>query len=224
MQVLNKYEKEQLVIRLHQEGKTIREIASAAHMSFSDISNIIWIADGRANDIKISNKSKATQALFLFKSGKKPIDVAIELDLSVNEVHDLQQEFWALNRLGELALVYYEIRNYLDLFLKLYHTLKENKSVTQKDIGKLLRYAVYDLPTLENRIQALTSDAIDMEWRKKRLRDEVVKLSSSTQYLKKSLHWYEIEIKEKKEIISNLDRQLNQKSDALEKLATLANK
>ena len=26
MQVLNKYDKEQLVIRLHQEGKTIREV------------------------------------------------------------------------------------------------------------------------------------------------------------------------------------------------------
>ena len=59
-----------------------------------------------------------------------------------------------------------------------------------------------------------------MEWRKKRLRDEVVKLSSSTQYLRKSLHWYEMEIEEKKEIISNLNRQLNHKSDALEKLAT----
>jgi hypothetical protein len=136
MQVLNKYEKEQLVIRLHQEGKTIREIASAAHMSFSDISNIIGKVDGRTNDIKISNKSKATQALFLFKSGKKPIDVAIELDLSINEVHDLQQEFWALNQLGELALIYYEIRNHLDLFLNLYHTLKKNKLITQKDIGR----------------------------------------------------------------------------------------
>ena len=222
--LLNKYDKENLVIKLHQEGKTIREIASAAHMSFSDISNIIGKVDGRTNDIKISNKSKATQALFLFKSGKKPIDVAIELDLSVNEVHDLQQEFWALIRLGELALVYYEIRNYLDLFLKLFHTLKKNKSITQKDIGRLLKYAVYDFPTLENKIQTLTCDAIDMEWRKKRLRDEVAKLSSTTQYLKKSLHWYEREIGEKKEITSNLDRQLDQKSDALEKLATLPDK
>jgi hypothetical protein len=224
MQVLNKYDKENLVIKLHQEGKTMREIASAAHMSFSDISNIIGKVDGRTNDIKISNKSKATQALFLFKSGKKPIDVAIELDLSVNEVHDLQQEFWALNQLGELALIYYEIRNYLDLFLTLFHTLKKNKSITQKDIGRLLRYAVYDLPTLENRIQTLTSGAIDMGWRKKRLCDEVAILSSSIQNLKKSLHWYEMEIEEKKEIMSNLDRQLDQKSDALEKLATLPDK
>jgi hypothetical protein len=88
MQVLNKYDKENLVIKLHQEGKTIREIASAAHMSFSDISNIIGKVDGRTNDIKISNKSKATQALFLFKSGKKPIDVAIELDISAKKTSE----------------------------------------------------------------------------------------------------------------------------------------
>jgi hypothetical protein len=200
MQVLNKYDKENLVIKLHQEGKTIREIASAAHMSFSDISNIIGKVDGRTNDIKISNKSKATQALFLFKSGKKPIDVAIELDISAREIEDILQEYWVLIGLDELALVYYEIRNYLDLFLKLFHTLKKNKTISQKDVGILLRYVVYDLPTLENKIQTLASDAIDMEWRKKQLRDEVAKLSSSTQYLKKSVHWYEMEIEEKKRL------------------------
>jgi hypothetical protein len=225
--LLNKKEKEQLVIQLYHEGKTVRDIASAAHVSFSEIGRIVKKLDGSTsdeNDINLSNKSKATQAMNLFKSGKKPIEVAIELDISAREIEDILQEYWVLIGLDELALVYYEIRNYLDLFLKLYHALKKNKSITQKDIGRLLKYAVYDLPTLENKIQTLTSDAIDMEWRKKRLRDEVVKLSSCTQYLRKSLYWYEMEIKEKKEIISNLDRQLSQKSDVLEKLAALPNK
>jgi hypothetical protein len=34
-------------------------------------------------------------------------------------------------------------------------------------------------------------------------------------HLEKSLNWYKIEIKQKKEILSNLDQQLNHKSDAL---------
>jgi lipopolysaccharide biosynthesis protein len=81
MQVLNKYDKEQLVIELHSQGKTIREIASAAHLSFTDIGKIIRKIDGRNNDdVDLKNKTKTTQALHLFKSGKKPIDVAIELD------------------------------------------------------------------------------------------------------------------------------------------------
>jgi hypothetical protein len=81
MQVLNKRDKQQLVIKQHQEGKTMREIASAAHMSFSDIKKIIQSVTGEVDEVDLSNKSKSTQALYLFKNGKKPIEVAIELDL-----------------------------------------------------------------------------------------------------------------------------------------------
>ncbi|HZD34689.1 MAG TPA: hypothetical protein VE130_05750 [Nitrososphaeraceae archaeon] len=37
MQVLNKFEKGELVVKMHQEGKTLRDIAAAAHLSFGDI-------------------------------------------------------------------------------------------------------------------------------------------------------------------------------------------
>jgi hypothetical protein len=58
MQVLlNKKEKEQLVITLHQEGKTIRSIAQQVHMSFKDIGAIIKRVDGRQTDINILAKS-----------------------------------------------------------------------------------------------------------------------------------------------------------------------
>jgi predicted nucleic acid-binding Zn-ribbon protein len=60
-----------------------------------------------------------------------------------------------------------------------------------------------------------------MEWRKERLRDEIVILSSSISQLKKSLNRYEREIEEKKQIILNLNRQLSQKSDALEDKLTI---
>ena len=162
--------------------------------------------------------------MFLFKSGKKPIDVAIELDISAGEIEDILQEYWVLNQLDELALVYYEIRNHLDLFLKIFHILKKNKSINQRDMGRLIRYAIYDLPSLEIRIQKLTNDTIDMEWKKKQSRDEIAILNSSISQLKKSLNRYKIEIEDKKQIISNLNRQLNQKSNALEELSPLVNK
>ena len=101
MQVLNKYDKEQLVIKLHQEGKTIREIASAAHISLTDIGTIIRRIDGGDNDDTvetkdIKKKSRETKALYLFSNGKKPIDVAMELDLSASEVHDMLEEYLGL--------------------------------------------------------------------------------------------------------------------------------
>ena len=52
--------------------------------------------------------------MYLFKSGKKPLEVAIDLDISASEIEDILQEYWVLNQLDELALVYYEIRNDLD--------------------------------------------------------------------------------------------------------------
>ena len=90
------------------------EIASAAHMSFGDIGKIIKKVDGRANDendIDLDNKSRETKVLWLFENGKRPIDVAIGLDIPYDEVTDLQQEYWTLNQLYELPLAYQELKN-----------------------------------------------------------------------------------------------------------------
>jgi len=139
-------------------------------MSFGDISNIIRKVDGRANDIKTSNKSKATQALYLFEHGKKPIDVAIELDIPFSHVEELQEEFWALKELYDLAFVYLEIKNNLTSFLKLYKLLKQNKMLGEKHISKLLEFAV-DLSLMESKTRRLRSEIIDLEIKKKDLKD-----------------------------------------------------
>ena len=55
-----------------------------------------------------------------------------------------------------------------------------------------------------------------MEWRKRQSEDEIAILSSSISQLGKSLNRYKIEIEDKKEIVANLNRQLNQKSYVLE--------
>jgi hypothetical protein len=179
LQVLNRGDKEQLVIKLHQEGKTIHEIASVAHLSFSDIGSIIRRADGHDKDGDIetkdlNDKSPDTKALWLFANGKKPIDVAIELDLSASEVHEMQEEFWALNQLHELALVYDEIRTFLPSFLKLFHCLKNNKMLSEKHISYVLRYVVNDLPRLTDRLQCLSNDIINLEGQKRNLLDKLI--------------------------------------------------
>ena len=56
--ILNKKEKEELVVKLHQENKTIRQIAEIVHISFKDIGAIIKRIDGQPDDedIDLSNK------------------------------------------------------------------------------------------------------------------------------------------------------------------------
>jgi hypothetical protein len=178
--VLNRRDKEQLVIKLHQEGKTIRDIALAAHLSFSDIGAIIRKIDGRNSDdgvedkIDIKNKTSETKALFLFANGKKPIDVAIELDLSASEVQNMLVEFWTLNDLHELVFGYDEIKSYLPSFLKLFHCLKERRMLDEKHISKFLRYANYDLSDLANRVECLSNEIINLEGQKRSLMNKVI--------------------------------------------------
>ena len=190
--VLNRRDKELLVIKLHQEGKTIRDIASVAHMSFGDIGKIINRIDGDNDDrveakIDIKNKSKATQALFLLSCGKRPIEVAVELDLTASEVHDIQEEYWVLNDVYELAFVYSKSKSYLPSFLKLFNCLKERPMLDEKNISKFLRYANYDLTDLENRVQGLSNEIIKLEGQKRNLMNKVILWSAQLSDLGKAI-------------------------------------
>lgn len=79
---LNKFEKEKRVIELHNQGKTIRDIAQEKHMSFKDIGRIIKRYEKQqaaiASKEKLKNDSSnikkkppiTTQAFKLFHEGK----------------------------------------------------------------------------------------------------------------------------------------------------------
>ena len=77
---MNLEEKKNLVIQLHEEGKTQREIAQIAHMSIRDISKIIRKVNGITEE-----KSVETRALDLFYKGQKPIEAAVELNLNASK-------------------------------------------------------------------------------------------------------------------------------------------
>jgi hypothetical protein len=209
--VLNKQEKEQLVVKLYQEGKPIREIAQQAHLSFGTIGKIIRRINSREGEIMpndLSGKSKETQALSLFLQGKRPVDVAIELDLSSNEVENILQEFWALNQLHELAFAYSEIKTFLPSFLKLFHLLKDRKMLNEKYLLEFLKYVGQDIPELTYRLQQLANEVIDLESKKRQSIDALAQLSDT-------LSWYHRNIKLSKQILSESDKKINQKQCAL---------
>jgi hypothetical protein len=178
--ILNRRDKEQLVIELYSQGKTIREIAATAHLSFSEIGSIIRKIDGRESEDEIAgnkdvkNKSRETKALWLFSNRKKPIEVAVELDLTATEVHDIQEEYWALNDLHELALVYDEIKAYLPSFLQLFRCLKKTKMLSEKQISNILKYIGDDLPKLTDRVHCLHNDIINLEDKKRDTMNQLI--------------------------------------------------
>jgi transposase len=103
--ILNKFEKEKRVIELHLEGKTIRDIAKEIHMGFKDIGRRIKTyekqqaaiaskekSEGDSSHIK-KKLSKSSQAIKLFREGKKLTDVAIELEIPARKAVKLWTHF-----------------------------------------------------------------------------------------------------------------------------------
>jgi len=93
---LNKFQKRDLVIKLHKEGKTYSQIASLAHVSVRDIKPIIMRyerslksktkSDDQAKPIK--KISKSSKAYNLLLQGITPVEIAIELNLTFEETRE----------------------------------------------------------------------------------------------------------------------------------------
>jgi predicted transcriptional regulator len=137
--VNNRSQKEQCVIELYEQGKTIREIAEDVHMSFATIISIIKKHTGEDKD-KEKTISKDTQAIKLFSQGKTPVDVVVELDLSPDEASRIYREFWKLKGLHQLDATYEEIKNDMPSSLRLFRMMKK-EGFAEKDILELLKHS-----------------------------------------------------------------------------------
>ena len=129
-------ERERKVIELYNQGKSTRDIAKELRMSLRDISIILkkhGVNHGLAmiddidddNKKSHSNNEKATQTYRLFSEGRKPVQVAIELNLREGQVNKFFREFWKLKRQYRLYEIYQQIEPYLESFLKLHKALKK---------------------------------------------------------------------------------------------------
>jgi hypothetical protein len=130
---LNKFEKEKKVIELHKEGLTIHEISQVVHMAFRDIGKIIKRYREDTDENKKLQKKISTEALTLFHQGKKPIEVAISLELGCEETEKIYQEYWRLNNLYTLESIYQELKEEgFSSFIDTYHKFEsENRSPEQ---------------------------------------------------------------------------------------------
>jgi hypothetical protein len=169
--MLSRTEREQRVIELHGQGKTIREIAQDVHMSFGDKGSIVRKVTGSVednnnnNNIPLTTLSKDSQAFALFSDGKKPIEVAIKLDLGADVVDRLYQQFWRLEGLYQLNLVYKEIRRYLPSFLKLFKIMKQQRMMSEQDVVEGLKFGK-QLPQLKDQFELLVEEINNLEYKK----------------------------------------------------------
>ena len=175
---MNREQKEQYVIQLWKEGKTIREIAELVHMSFRDIGAItnkvkLEAAGERGQleeDGDIKSKSKTTQAIKLFSEGNSPVEVAIKLDLPTDQVLAIYREFWDLEGMYGLAQICeeakYDVRDLLRL-----HRIVEALGMEKHDIISAFELIKHNqLENLQWKAGYLKSEITRLEWEKRKSR------------------------------------------------------
>ena len=171
---LNQHQKKALVIQLYEQGKTRRQIAEVAHMSFKDIADVIKRHTGEDSDSdEKPEKSKDARAFELFLLGKQSVEVAIELDMSADKVEELHVQYWRLSKLDALETLYHEVKYSLSLLLQLFKILKNEGITKDKDIHDLIELTNCSLPSLRNRHEDLLNQVRALQSEKVVLINEI---------------------------------------------------
>jgi transposase len=87
--------KKRVIDLYYNQGKTTREIAKIERMSIRDISSILKEEESRRQKYKDQQQQEETssKAYELFSDGRKPVEIAIELNLREPEATKLYREY-----------------------------------------------------------------------------------------------------------------------------------
>ena len=168
MTILTRLERERLVIELYNQGKTYREISKEARISPRDIGVILnkvieakKTIEGSKEEQDDSKENQRQQQLSLsaqaykfFSEGKTPLEVAIELNLKESDATKFCKEYWNLKQLHSLNMVYEEIKDDIESFLRLYKLAKA-KGVGVRQVIHLLKIANNNLSEIKWRYERL---------------------------------------------------------------------
>ena len=179
MSILTQEQKKDLVLKLLEEEYTYREIQKIAHVSPAFITKVKKELLGE--DYVFKNQptkiSKNTQAISLISNGKKPMEIALTLNLDSNGVNKAYSDYFRLNNLDKFAdLINPENSEKFNLLLMVTDILK-HKGITDTDsISEILT----KIKNLEN-LQEQTKHTRSV---KSVLENEIVKLQSLVNELK----------------------------------------
>ena len=185
MNILDQKQKKELVIKLLKEGKTYREIQRIAHVGPDFIVQVKREAFG--DDYVFENprtkSSKNTQAISLIQEGKKPMQIALDLDIDSTKVNKAIVDHLRLDKLDRFAiLLNQENVEKLDLILMIANIFHTKGIIEKHEISHILKQ-VKDLETLQKQINTATNV-------KSILIYETTKLQDKENNLKKNIKIY----------------------------------
>ncbi len=148
---------EELIVRLHKEGKTIREISKVVHKNFTYIGAVLR---RRFPEEYVNNNSTTrnieTQAVDLFYKGKGPIYVVRKLNIKIEEAKKLYSDYLDATNYHTLIQVYKEVGETLPIFLKLFFKMRE-ANVNVENVAKVVEL-VDKIPHIENQYKEVSDN------------------------------------------------------------------
>jgi transposase len=221
MPILTRQERERLVRMLYSQGKNIREIAKEARMSFRDIGVILnkvmeqeneglkeVIKQQDNNNIDAAKEkekelSPSTQAYKLFSEDKTPLEVSIALNLRESEATKFYKEYWNLKQLHTLNMVYEEVKDDIEPFLRLFKVAKA-KGMGIQQVIDILKIANNDLPAIEERFKSLRNDVSMLQSQKHTCERNLYQLNNQIATTSGILNSIRISCERKRKEIENL--------------------
>ena len=172
------------------QHKTYAEIAEIEHISPRDIHAIVKEEKDRRLQYQHQQQQEeiSSKAYKLFSEGKKPVEVAIALNLREPEATKYYREYWRLKRLDKLIFIYKETNGKLGPFLKIYRLIKE-KGMSIDQVVNAVDIAIHKLPYMESLYE--------------QLKEQVDKMQRTRQQSENYLHNLKEEIASSKELLNS---------------------
>jgi predicted transcriptional regulator len=183
---ISREEKERRIIDLYyNRGKTIRDIIKELRVSPNYVSAILKREEEKNNNIVTNNQQQSSSALAanayeLFSKDKRPVEVAVSLNILEPEVTRMFIEYCRLRRLHKFYLAYKELGDEgIGYFVKLYKLAKKEGWGIEK-VVHVVDIAGDKLPYMESLYG--------------QVKDEVDKMQRTIQHLSNDIHALEYKI------------------------------
>ena len=212
-------DKERYIADYLERGYTYPQIMKECHVSPVTISKVRKAMLGYTADDKLQQReqiSKETQALKLFNEGKKPIDVATELDIATDYVFVIHERYQRLRNLEGFNSAFEHVKGNIGPYLRLFD-LMNGLGMTPEQVAEQVKYG-YELPQLHNIHKNLENQNQDLANSNWNLHCQSESMAKQVQQYKESLQFYDNEIALKTDEIISLSSTINRKKRIIHRL------
>ena len=157
-----------------------------------------------------SPNEKSTQAYKLFSEGKKPVEVAIQLNLSEKEATRYYTEYWRLKRLYSLYHIYQESKGNLSYILKLCRLAKRH-GITVDNIEwfvNMVNIGTYKIPELQKQYAKLQDEVQVIDHQKVVSKAELDNMNNQISILRVTMYQLSTTCNSKRDELSYLKNQI----------------